>query len=77
MLGGRQVLVASAGKGMFKLRWQLANELWAADIAAEFGLAKADPSPGEQFGYANANGIPYVVMFGSDELDKARPHFPI
>ncbi|KAK9813998.1 hypothetical protein WJX73_008676 [Symbiochloris irregularis] len=65
-----QVLVASAGKGLFDLRWQLANQLWAADIATEFGLARADPSPVEQFGYAGNNGIPFVVMFGADELQK-------
>ena len=65
-----QVLVASAGKGLFNLRWDLANRLWEADIATEFGLAKADPSPVEQFGYANNNGIPLVVLFGADEIEK-------
>lgn len=62
--------MASAGKGLFPLRWQLATRLWAADIAAEFGLTKADPSPVEQYGYANSNGIPFVVIFGEDERQR-------
>ena len=62
------MLVASAGKGLFPKRWALANELWQADVAAEFGLNKPDPSPVEQFGYANASGIPLVVIFGEAEL---------
>ena len=68
-----QVLVASAGKGLFSKRWALANELWQANIAAEFGLSKPDPSPVEQFGYANASGIPLVAIFGEAELSAVGP----
>ena len=67
------MLVASAGKGLFPKRWALANELWQAGVAAEFGQAKADPSPVEQFGYANTNGIPLVAIFGEAELSAVRP----
>ena len=62
------MLVASAGKGLFPRRWALANELWQAGIATEFGQSKPDPSPVEQFGYANTNGIPLVAIFGDAEL---------
>ena len=64
--------MASAGKGLFSKRWALANELWQVNVAAEFGLNKPDPSPVEQFGFANASGIPLVIIFGEAELTSVR-----
>jgi threonyl-tRNA synthetase len=47
---------------------QLAATLWAAGIAAEFGF-KQNPKMGDQLGYALDHGIPFMVLFGEDELN--------
>eukprot|EP00775_Hariotina_reticulata_P012337 gene12337-12470_t len=62
-----QVLVASIGNGMQVKRMELCNKLWAAGINAEFGF-KPNPKMGDQLGYALEQGIPFMVLFGDDEL---------
>lgn len=72
-----QVLVASPGKGMQLDRIQLAAELWDADIAAEFGY-KANPNFKDSLQYADAEGIPFLVILGESEKQEVRgsnPHF--
>eukprot|EP01024_Parvocaulis_polyphysoides_P048985 TRINITY_DN47074_c0_g3_i2.p1 TRINITY_DN47074_c0_g3~~TRINITY_DN47074_c0_g3_i2.p1 ORF type:complete len:223 (-),score=52.06 TRINITY_DN47074_c0_g3_i2:149-817(-) len=64
-----QALVASIGKGMQKKRMQLASKLWSSGIACEFGF-KADPKMGDNFDYVFEQGIPFMVLFGEDELAK-------
>ena len=65
-----QVLVVSIGKGLQKQRMELASKLWAAGIAAEFGYKPA-PNLKDQLHYADDTGVPFVVLFGNDELEKA------
>jgi hypothetical protein len=48
---------------------QLANRLWASGIKAEFGF-KPNPKMGDQLGYALEQGIPFMVLFGDDELQQ-------
>jgi threonyl-tRNA synthetase len=48
-------------------RMQLANKLWASGIKAEFGF-KPNPKMGDQLGYALEQGIPFMILFGDDEL---------
>eukprot|EP00879_Flechtneria_rotunda_P029211 GHRR01031496.1.p1 GENE.GHRR01031496.1~~GHRR01031496.1.p1 ORF type:complete len:289 (+),score=145.89 GHRR01031496.1:29-895(+) len=62
-----QVLVASIGNGMQVKRMGLCSKLWAAGIKAEFGF-KPNPKMGDQLGHALEQGIPYIVLFGDDEL---------
>eukprot|EP00878_Enallax_costatus_P014599 GHUV01015273.1.p1 GENE.GHUV01015273.1~~GHUV01015273.1.p1 ORF type:complete len:810 (+),score=288.70 GHUV01015273.1:998-3427(+) len=62
-----QVLVASIGNGMQIKRMELCSKLWSAGIKAEFGF-KPNPKMGDQLGYALEQGIPYMVLFGDDEL---------
>ncbi|KAH7618937.1 putative Histidine--tRNA ligase, cytoplasmic [Nannochloris sp. 'desiccata'] len=64
-----QVLVASIGNGLQKKRMQLASKLWAAGVKAEFGF-KPNPKMADQLGYALKAGIPYMVLFGEDEISK-------
>lgn len=46
---------------------QVASRLWQAGIKAEFGF-KPNPKMGDQLGYALEQGIPFMVLFGEDEL---------
>lgn len=48
---------------------QLANKLWCAGIKAEFGF-KPNPKMGDQLGYALEQGIPFMILFGDDELQQ-------
>jgi histidyl-tRNA synthetase len=64
-----QVLVASIGNGLQKKRMQLASKLWAAGVKAEFGF-KPNPKMADQLGYALKAGIPYMVLFGEDEMSQ-------
>ncbi|GMH38611.1 hypothetical protein BSKO_06495 [Bryopsis sp. KO-2023] len=64
-----QVLVASIGNGMQKKRMEICAELWAAGIKAEFGF-KPNPKMGDQLNYVLDGGIPFMVLFGGDELEK-------
>ena len=62
-----QVLVASVGSGMQRKRMAVASRLWAAGVKAEFGF-KSNPKMADQLGYALKAGIPFIVLFGEDEL---------
>lgn len=62
------VLVASIGNGMQMKRMGIANTLWSAGIAAEFGF-KPNPKMGDQLNYALEKGVPYMVLFGESELE--------
>lgn len=64
-----QVLVASIGNGMQAKRMELCSRLWSAGIKAEFGF-KPNPKMGDQLGYALEQGIPFMVLFGEDELTR-------
>jgi len=63
-----QVLVSSIGNGMQKKRMEIANVLWSAGINAEFGF-KPNPKMGDQITYALESGIPFMVLFGEDEIN--------
>jgi len=64
-----QVLVASIGNGLQKKRMELASKLWAAGVKAEFGF-KPNPKMADQLGFALKAGIPYMVLFGEDEISR-------
>eukprot|EP00210_Caulerpa_lentillifera_P005171 g4943.t1 len=64
-----QVLVASIGNGLQGHRMNLCAQLWSAGIAAEFGY-KPNPKMGDQLNYALQQGIPFMVLFGEDELSE-------
>ena len=64
-----QVLVASVGSGLQRKRMALAAKLWAVGVKAEFGF-KPNPKMGDQLGYALKSGIPFLALFGEDELAK-------
>ncbi|CAG9463735.1 unnamed protein product [Pedinophyceae sp. YPF-701] len=63
------VLVCSIGSGHQPRRMELCSRLWAAGIRAEFGY-KANPKMGDQLPYALAQGIPLLVIFGGDEIER-------
>lgn len=46
---------------------EIASRLWAAGIKAEFGF-KPNPKMGDQLNHAFESGIPFIVLFGGDEL---------
>eukprot|EP00244_Chara_vulgaris_P008426 TRINITY_DN3309_c0_g1_i1.p1 TRINITY_DN3309_c0_g1~~TRINITY_DN3309_c0_g1_i1.p1 ORF type:complete len:214 (-),score=43.65 TRINITY_DN3309_c0_g1_i1:639-1280(-) len=64
-----EVLVASIGPNMLKTRMAIASELWAAKIKAEFVFSPA-PNLQKQLTYAQEGGIPWMVIFGGDEIEK-------
>ncbi|CAI5465752.1 unnamed protein product [Closterium sp. Yama58-4] len=64
-----QVLVASIGPDLLRTRMEIASALWAEGVKAEFVLA-ASPNMQRQLEFANKAGIPWMVIFGSSELDK-------
>ena len=66
-----QVMVMSASKDMQAERIRLCTELWAQNIAAEFGY-KANPFMPDQMSYATAAGIPFAVVLRPDELKQVR-----
>ncbi|GFH30655.1 histidyl-tRNA synthetase [Haematococcus lacustris] len=45
----------------------ICNDLWAAGIKAEYGY-KPNPKMGDQLNYALEEGIPFMVLFGEEEL---------
>lgn len=47
---------------------EVCSRLWAAGIKAEFGF-KANPKMGDQLSYALDNAIPFMVLFGDEELN--------
>jgi histidyl-tRNA synthetase len=64
-----QVLVASIGAGMQGRRMRVAAALWAAGVKAEFGF-KPNPKMGDQLGAALKGGVPFMVLFGEDEVSR-------
>ena len=48
---------------------QIASQLWAAGIKAEFGF-KPNPKMGDQLNHAFETAIPFMVLFGEDEINK-------
>lgn len=63
-------VMAFGGKGfngMLKERMQVAQELWAAGIKAEFSY-KLKPKVQQQFKQAEVAGVPLTVILGEDEL---------
>ena len=62
-----EVLVASIGSGLQTRRMEVCSRLWAAGVKAEFGF-KTNPKMGDQLSYALEQGIPYMVLFGEDEI---------
>jgi histidyl-tRNA synthetase len=64
-----QVLIASIGRGLQSKRMEVASLLWSGGIKAEFGF-KPDPKMGEQLSYVFDNAIPFMVVFGEDEIAK-------
>jgi histidyl-tRNA synthetase len=48
---------------------EIASRLWAAGIKAEFGF-KPNPKMGDQLNHAFETAIPFMVLFGDDELSK-------
>jgi histidyl-tRNA synthetase len=69
------VLVASPGKGMQVERIRLASELWAANIAAEFGY-KANPNFKDSLQQADDAGTPFVLVLGESELKEVTLPYP-
>lgn len=63
-----EVLVASIGPDLLRKRMEVASTLWRAGIKAEFVMAAA-PNMQRQLEFANKAGIPWMVLFGSTELE--------
>lgn len=63
-----EVLVASIGNGLQPQRMKIASDLWSAGIKCEFGF-KPNPKMGDQLNYALKSGIPFVILFGEDEIN--------
>ncbi|GIL94796.1 hypothetical protein Vretimale_943 [Volvox reticuliferus] len=64
-----EVLVASIGSGLQVRRMELCAALWSAGVRAEFGY-KPNPKMADNLGFCHENGVPYMVLFGEDELAK-------
>ena len=62
-----ECLIASIGSGHQSRRMAMASQLWAAGIKTEFGY-KPNPKMGDQLSYALKSGIPFMVLFGEDEI---------
>ena len=65
-----QVYVASIGGDSITRRMRLAQMLWAADIPTEFSH-KDNPKLKTQLDEVLERGIPFMVVFGSDEAARA------
>ncbi len=46
---------------------EIASQLWAAGIKAEFGF-KPNPKMGDQLNHAFDSCIPFMVLFGGEEI---------
>ncbi|KAG2427701.1 hypothetical protein HYH02_014533 [Chlamydomonas schloesseri] len=62
-----EVLVGSIGSGLQQRRMGLCAELWGAGIKAEFGY-KPNPKMADNLGYCHENQVPFMVLFGEDEV---------
>ncbi|KAJ3468951.1 hypothetical protein MRS44_003016 [Fusarium solani] len=61
------VYVMAFGKGFLKERMSVCTKLWEAGIKAEF-LYKVKPKLPAQFKAAEANGVPFAIFLGDDEV---------
>ncbi|CAG7555440.1 unnamed protein product [Fusarium equiseti] len=61
------VYVMAFGKGFLKERMSVCAKLWEAGIKAEF-LYKVKPKLPAQFKAAEANGVPFAIFLGEDEV---------
>ncbi|KAJ4009027.1 Cytoplasmic and mitochondrial histidine tRNA synthetase [Fusarium irregulare] len=61
------VYVMGFGKGFLKERMSVCTKLWEAGIKAEF-LYKVKPKLDKQFKAAEANGVPFAIFLGDDEV---------
>ena len=64
-----EVFVATIGAGMLPHKLKLVNELWEANLKAEY-IYNEKPKPQKQLGYALENQIPYTLWIGEDEIKK-------
>ncbi len=64
-----EVYVASIGANLIAQRMKVSKLLWNANIAAEFSWHE-NPKFKKQLNEALERAIPFVVVFGSDELKK-------
>lgn len=64
-----EVYVASPQKNMLSERMKIITELWNAGIKSEMSY-KRNPKLLNQLQYCEENGIPFVVMIGSGELEQ-------
>eukprot|EP00898_Chlorokybus_atmophyticus_P006253 jgi/Chlat1/6629/Chrsp482S06115 len=64
-----EVLVASIGSDLLTQRMEVAAELWAAGVKTEY-LFTAAPNMQRQLTHALEAGIPWMVIFGGDELER-------
>jgi histidyl-tRNA synthetase len=62
-----QVYVASIGPGLVAERMKVARLLWGANIATEYSH-QDNPKFKKQLDYVLEEGIPFVVVFGEEEL---------
>ncbi|GAB1310336.1 Cytoplasmic and mitochondrial histidine tRNA synthetase [Madurella fahalii] len=68
------VMALGGGKdftGLLKERSQICTRLWDAGIKAEF-LYKVKPKLQNQFKAAEANGVPFALILGEDELAQGK-----
>ncbi len=61
--------VASIGAGLLPERMRLAQALWRANISAEYSHLD-NPLLKKQMADCLDRGIPYMLIFGHDELSK-------
>lgn len=64
-----QVYVASPQKNMLSERMKIITELWNSGIKSEMSY-KRNPKLLNQLQYCEENGIPFVIMIGSGELEQ-------
>jgi histidyl-tRNA synthetase len=63
------VFVASIGAGLVPERMKVSKMLWDANFSAEYSH-QDNPKFKKQLEYALEVGIPYLVVFGEEEIQK-------
>ena len=66
---GIKVYVASISAGLVPQRMRVAKMLWDANLSAEYSH-QDNPKFKKQLDYVLEKGIPYLVVFGEEELQK-------
>lgn len=64
-----QVFIASIGPNLMTERMKIAQKLWKSNISSEYSHLD-NPKFKKQLDDTLERGIPYMVVFGQDELDK-------